>query len=723
MSTVIKPSPDSGLNDFVYARGLSAKADRLFLVLAGLQALASLALAAWNGQWLPFLAVVLPGLAVMGLQVRLHAGTRISSATAALVLMAMVAAVIQQSHGLVETHFGVFVVIALLLYYRDWLPVVVAAAAIAVHHVAFFWLQSRGLPIRAFEPGSGFGIVVLHALYVVVETAFVCIMARQLRQQLEALGHGPRRLAGLAEGVARGEPVPEAMANMRFPAGSLAAALVRMSAQIRQREQAEREANENNARTRVALDVSRTGMMIADEDHVIRYANRSVVELLRHQESELRKRFPDFDADGLLGTSIHRFHADPARIRDLLDRLEDTHQGNIRVGQVHFSQVITPVLDAAGQRIGFVVEWRDRTAELALESDIARIIDAAARGDLGQRLDAARSQGFFATLGEGINRFLDTTQDSVREVRGLLSALSEGRLDRRIERDLGGDFGQMKADANATCDRLAAIIGQLQQAATRIDTAAGEIAAGNQDLSRRTEQQAASLEETAASMEEMTSTVRQNADHARQADRLAQGAAEVAARGEEVVLKAVATMGEVEGASRRIAEIIGLIDGIAFQTNILALNAAVEAARAGEQGRGFAVVASEVRALAQRSAGAAQEIKALIEDSVGKVGAGSALVREAGDTMSAILDSVRQVNAIMAGIATASREQAAGIEQVGHGIVQMDQATQQNAALVEEATAAARTLEAEAEALARTTAMFHLGTPAAAGELRLVQNA
>ena len=707
--------PDKPSQDFPYARALAARTDRLFLYAGGLLSLVSLGLALGRGQWAPFLAVALPALLVMLVQAWLHPGTRASRTSIALALMAMVAVTIQQTQGLVEAHFGVFVVLALLLGYRDWLPVVAAAGLILVHHLLFFWLQARGLPVRAFQPGSGLGIVFLHALYVLAETAFLCVMAVQMRQQLVALGHAPQRLAQLAEGLARNEPVPEDVARMPFPPRSLARALVAMGQQLHAQARASRQVNADNARIRKALDVSNMAVMLADEDHVIRYANASVVELLRNQQEQLRKRFPDFDADGLLGTSIHRFHGDPDRVRAILEQLQDTHRGQIQVGNAHFGQLITPVRDTDGERIGFVVEWRDRTDELALESEIARIVEAAAQGDLGQRLDAERTRGFFARLSRGINHFLDTTQDSVREVRELLHALSEGRLDQRIERDFQGDFGQMKTDANATADRLAAVIGQLQEAAAHIDTAASEISAGNNDLSVRTEQQAANLEETAASMEEMTSIVRQNAHNAHQANELAQATANAACEGEAVVQQAMATMDEIEASSRRIADIIRIIDGISFQTNILALNAAVEAARAGEQGRGFAVVAGEVRALAQRSAEAAREIKQLIEDSVDRVGAGSALVRQAGGSMGTIMESVQRVTAIMGEIANASQEQALGIEQVSRAIVQMDQATQQNAALVEEATAAARALEEEAAALARTTAMFHLG-PAPAEE-------
>jgi len=705
----ISPAPPQELNHFAYARRLASAADRMFLWLAGVLAIASLVMALSLGRWLPFLVLTLPALAAIAFHVLRHPGTRGASITAALGLMAMVAATMEQAGGRAEAHFGVFVVIALLLYYRDWLPVVVAAAAIAVHHLVLFWMQAAGLPVHAFPPDAGFGTVSIHMLYVAVETGFVCVMAVYLRQQLVALGHGPRRLAELARGVADGKPVPAELEALALPPGSLASALVQMRTRIVEDGDKERAINEHNARTRVALDVSRTGLMITDEHHVIRYANHAVLDMLRNQQEQLRRQFPDFDADALIGTSIHQFHVDPDRIRHLLDTLQGRHDGRIRVGDAHFAQMITPVRGAAGESLGFVVEWHDRTDELKLEGEIFRIVDAAGAGDLGQRLQVAGSSAFFVTLAEGINRFLETTQDSVREVRNLLSALSEGRLGQRIEREFGGDFGQMKTDANATADRLAWIVGQLQSASARIDTAAGEIAAGNQDLSGRSEQQAASLQETAATMEQMTSTVHQNADNASQANTLVQGTAEVAGRGEQVARQAVSTMDEVEAASRRIAEIIGIIDGISFQTNILALNAAVEAARAGEQGRGFAVVAGEVRALAQRSAGAAQEIKALIQDSVDKVGAGSTLVREAGQTMTGILGSVQQVAAIMGQITAASKEQALGIEQVSRSVVQMDHATQQNAALVEEATAAAHALQEEAAELARTTAMFQLG--------------
>ena len=257
-------------------------------------------------------------------------------------------------------------------------------------------------------------------------------------------------------------------------------------------------------------------------------------------------------------------------------------------------------------------------------------------------------------------------------------------------------------------DSLAKIVGEVRQGTDTIATASSQIAAGNQDLSSRTEEQASSLEETAASMEELTSTVKQNADNARQANQLAVSASGVAVRGGAVVAQVVDTMGAINTSSRKIVDIIGVIDGIAFQTNILALNAAVEAARAGEQGRGFAVVAAEVRNLAQRSAAAAKEIKTLIGDSVDKVEEGSRQVADAGKTLEEIVDSVRRVTDIMAEITAASQEQTQGIEQINQAITQMDQVTQQNAALVEEAAAAAQSLQEQAGGLLQVVSVFRL---------------
>jgi len=344
----------------------------------------------------------------------------------------------------------------------------------------------------------------------------------------------------------------------------------------------------------------------------------------------------------------------------------------------------------------------------AMNREINQLASAAAAGDFSVRGDAQRFQYDFRAMVDSLNQLMATADGNLDALSTMLQAIAAGDLTVRMQGEFNGVFARMRDDANGTAEQLAGIVGHIHSAAVSINAAASEIATGNDDLSRRTEQQAASLEETAASMEELTSTVKQNAEHARQANQFAAGAAAVAAQGGDVVGQVVTTMSGIEASSKKIADIISVIDGIAFQTNILALNAAVEAARAGEQGRGFAVVASEVRTLAQRSATAAKEIKHLIDDSVSRVAEGSALVDQAGQTMQEIVSSVQRVTDIMGEISAASQEQSAGIEQVNQTITQMDEATQQNAALVEEATAAARAMEDQAGELTQAVALFKI---------------
>ncbi|MDL5366899.1 methyl-accepting chemotaxis protein [Xanthomonas sp. NCPPB 2654] len=371
----------------------------------------------------------------------------------------------------------------------------------------------------------------------------------------------------------------------------------------------------------------------------------------------------------------------------------------------------------------------------AMNGQINQLASAAASGDFSVRGDAQRFQYDFRAMVDSLNRLMGTADGNLQSLSTVLKAIAAGDLTARMHGEFNGVFARMRDDANATAEQLGDIVGRIQTAAVSINGAASEIAAGNDDLSRRTEQQAASLEETAASMEELTSTVKQNAEHARQADQLAVGAAAVASQGGAVVGQVVTTMSGIQASSRKIADIISVIDGIAFQTNILALNAAVEAARAGEQGRGFAVVASEVRTLAQRSAGAAKEIKGLIDESVTRVAEGTVLVDQAGRTMQEIVASVQRVTDIMGEISAASQEQYAGIEQVNQTVNQMDESTQQNAALVEEASAAAHAMEEQAGQLLGAVAVFKIeatdtvapvrptlrGVPASPAHVRVAQ--
>jgi methyl-accepting chemotaxis protein len=312
-------------------------------------------------------------------------------------------------------------------------------------------------------------------------------------------------------------------------------------------------------------------------------------------------------------------------------------------------------------------------------------------------------------------RSADALSQTVQQVQEAVKAADQNDLTRRVPMEgKSGDIGMLCGGLNGLLDSMVSIVTSILETSETISTGAREIAMGNTDLSQRTEEQASSLEETASSLQELTSTVRQNADNAQQANKLATSASEVAVKGGAVVTQVVRTMDEINAASRKISEIIGVIDEIAFQTNILALNAAVEAARAGEQGRGFAVVAAEVRNLAQRSANAAKEIKSLIADSGAKVEAGSKLVATAGNTMEEIVASIKRVSDIMAEISAASKEQSNGIDQVNIAVSQMDKITQQNAALVEQAAAAAKSMEEQTIDLTQIVSVFQIGKPRAA---------
>jgi len=464
------------------------------------------------------------------------------------------------------------------------------------------------------------------------------------------------------------------------------------------------------ARLMSAVDGAEANLMLCDADLKITFANPAVVEMLRKRQVELRQIWPGLDVDNLLGTCIDGFHKNPAHQRALLSdpaRLPATAE--IEVGGLFFKVNATMITGPNGEYMGNMVQWSDITEEKDAEKQIQSLINSAVEGKLDNRIDHSEYQGFMKLLGEGINNLMDAVVEPLQDGMDVMKALSSGDLTNSMNGEYQGEFSILKDSINGTVTNLIDVVSNIRESSASIATASSEISQGNINLSQRTEEQASSLEETASSMEELTGTVKQNADNARQANQLAAGARDQAEKGGAVVSNAIEAMSEINTASKKIADIISVIDEIAFQTNLLALNAAVEAARAGEQGRGFAVVASEVRNLAQRSAGAAKEIKSLINDSVEKVDEGSKLVNESGQTLDEIVSAVKKVSDIIAEIAAASLEQSTGIEQVNQTVSQMDEVTQQNAALVEQAAAASESLDEQARELDQLMNYFKLG--------------
>jgi methyl-accepting chemotaxis protein len=352
------------------------------------------------------------------------------------------------------------------------------------------------------------------------------------------------------------------------------------------------------------------------------------------------------------------------------------------------------------------------------EAAVGGLVKAAVAGDFSQRVDLRGKTGLVLNVGTALNSLCENVSKALGDLIGMLNALAEGDMTRRIAAEYEGNFALMKDNANKTAERIGEIVSDIKAATREVTNASSEISTSTTDLSQRTEEQAASLEQTSASMEEISATVKKNADYAQQANQSAAGARDVAIRSGQVVADAVVAMAKIEESSRKIADIIGVIDEIARQTNLLALNAAVEAARAGEAGRGFAVVASEVRSLAQRSAQATKDITDLITNSTGQVKQGVDLVNKTGASLEEIVTSIKKVAEVVADIASASAEQSSGIDQVNKALTQMDEVTQKNSALVEENAATAKTLEQQAQAMDERVAFFRIDEAPAGGSDR-----
>lgn len=512
----------------------------------------------------------------------------------------------------------------------------------------------------------------------------------------------------IANNIAEGDLDNKIDIDAKDETGQLLAAFAEMQKQLRQRIAEEKRISEEALRINQALDCVTTSVMIADNTYKIIYMNDAAKTLFKTREAKLREELPQFRVSDMLNQSIDTLHPDPVAHRRMLDRLQTSEHASLQIHNLTIDYIVTPVLNRQGKKIGIVKEFKDRTLEVATEKEINAVIHTASQGDFQQRIHLEGKVGFFRVFSESINQIMALNQRAVQDIMRMFAALAKGDLTQKIVDEYKGEFDQLKNDINTTINKLTEIVTSIKESAESVKQASEEMSQGNLSLSQRTEEQAASLEQTAASMEQMTSTVQQNADNARQATQLATNARNLAEKGGNVVGSAIEAMSAISDSSRKITDIIGVIDDIAFQTNLLALNAAVEAARAGEQGRGFAVVATEVRNLAQRSASAAKEIKTLIQDSVSKVEEGTKLANKSGETLNEIVNGVKKVSDIISEIAAASQEQSSGIHQVNKAVTQMDEMTQQNAAMVEEAASASESMTEQAQQLKQQVAFFKI---------------
>ncbi|WP_186419448.1 methyl-accepting chemotaxis protein [Bosea sp. CS1GBMeth4] len=510
-------------------------------------------------------------------------------------------------------------------------------------------------------------------------------VARSLARPVTALREGMEKLNGGAA-----DAVPDLA--RRDEIGELARAL-------RQVQESAIEAG----RIRAALDGCRTAIMVCDGQGRVVYVNKSLLAFFSEAQEDFRAAFPGVSAKDMLGKVLELF-AGPHGV-------PEARTMRVPLGRRMVALTLTIMTQADGQRLGATIEWRELTEELRAAEEVAAVVAAAAGGDFSQRVPLAGKPEGLQRIAEGVNEINAIVEAATGELAAVLSGLSEGDLSGRVDGAYDGRLGELKSGLNQTLARLTQTVSGIQDAAAHIAAAAVEIKAGASDLAGRTEQSADSLEATAATTAQLAASIGTSAARSRAATELAGEAMAVAGRGQEAVAETIEAIGRMEQSSARIAEIVSVIDGIAFQTNLLALNAAVEAARAGEAGKGFAVVASEVRTLAQRSATAAKDIKGVITHSSAQVAEGVRLVRRTGETLGRIVTAVEQVSATVAEISQANAAQAGDVAAVGRSVAALDETTQQNAALAEQSAGAAAGLAGQIQALRDLANVFRLERP------------
>ena len=468
-----------------------------------------------------------------------------------------------------------------------------------------------------------------------------------------------------------------------------------------------------------ALDSATSCIMLADTDYHIRYVNQSLHKMLQVYESQMRDELPDFDSNQLIGANIDVFYKDPINTRKMLDSLTEKMVTELPINGLRFRLNITPIL-LEGERCSTMVEWEDITQEYYIQTQLQNVIQDLSRGHFKSLEVNQQATGFYRELQVGINGVIETLHNAMVDITQVVVAQSEGDLSQTIDTEYHGDLGRLTKAINASTHKLNEIVSLVRDVALHVDEEATEVSQDARELSSRVQEQASSLEETSATMHQMNSAVQNNSQNALETEKVAQQVESEISTSVETMQQTIDAMSEIQASSHQIAEIVTMIDSIAFQTNLLALNAAVEAARAGDHGRGFAVVAGEVRGLAQKSAEAAKDIRKLIDESVAKIDRGTQMATEAGASLNGVTESIHQVTKMVEQIAQASSEQADGIQQVHQAITNIDSVTQENAGLVERTTEAANNLSEQAHNLNHNMAFFK--TDSSVGRVPLALN-
>lgn len=483
----------------------------------------------------------------------------------------------------------------------------------------------------------------------------------------------------------------------------------RLVQEEKDRERAEHEKKENearlivaeeNQRIRDALDTCAANIMVADAKDQIIYCNLSLLQLMKSSLGDIQKAVPNFVVDRITERSLNDFTINSSKAP------ADNASSQQKMGRKTFSLKFTPVHNADGSKIGTTVEWHDLTEELAVQQEVDELVQAVVLGDFSKQISLEGKSGFMEQLVIAMNQLTNTISTVINEAVIAFSALAEGDLTHHIEKDFKGTYNTLKQDSNKTSDQLQEIVQNISELVKQVDSIASEVSASSTDLSDRTQSQASMLEETVSTMEALKNIVVENAESARNANQMASTASNSASSGQQVADEAVSAMEAIQDSSEEVGQIISVIDEIAFQTNLLALNASVEAARAGDAGRGFAVVATEVRTLAQRTAEAASNVKHLIANSSNQILDGVERVKKTGTFLTDMADSIQSIATTVEKISEASDEQASGIAETNEALSHIDQMTQQNAAMVEQSSAAALSLKDQSSTMGDLVTFF-----------------